>query len=172
LRILVGRKIHEGHLLNDPQTPPRTLARGEGGNMRQPRLLATAIVLAAALTACGGSSDSTYNSGPTTNPGTTNPGGSTGASNSVVISDQAFNPGTVNVSVGTAVTWQWKDCPSDGYGGYATCVAHNITFDDGSNIASATQSSGTFSRTFNTAGTYMYHCAIHGSAMSGQVTVK
>ena len=141
--------------------------------MLQPRLLATAIVLVAALTACGGSSDTTYNSGPTTNPGTTNPGGSTGTStNSVVISDQTYNPGTVNVSVGTAVTWQWKDCPSDGYGGYATCVSHNITFDDGSNIASATQSSGTFSRTFNTAGTYMYHCAIHGSAMSGQVTVK
>ena len=125
--------------------------------MRHRRLLATAIVLAAALTACGGSADSTYGSGPTTNPGTTNPGGSTGSStNNVVIADQAFNPGTVNVSVGTAVTWQWKDCPSDG----------------GSNIASATQSSGTFSRTFTTAGTYKYHCVIHGSAMSGQVTVK
>jgi len=140
--------------------------------MRHRRLLATATALAAALTACGGSSDNTYGSGPTTNPGTPNPGTPGVSTNSVVIADQAFNPGTVNVSVGTTVTWEWKDCPGDGYGGYATCVAHNITFDDGSNIASATQSSGTFSRAFNTAGTYKYHCTIHGSAMSGQVAVK
>ena len=45
-------------------------------------------------------------------------------------------------------------------------------FDDGSNISSGSQSSGTFSRTFTAAGTYKYHCTIHGSAMSGQVVVQ
>ena len=141
--------------------------------MRHRTLLATAAVLAAAVTACGGSSDSPYSTGPSTSPGATNPGGSTGVNtNTVLIADQAFNPGTVNVPVGTTVTWQWQACSDDGYGGYSTCVSHNVTFDDGSNIASSTQSAGTFSRTFNTAGTYKYHCTIHGAAMSAQINVK
>ena len=135
------------------------------------RLLVAAILATAALSACGGGSDSTYNNGPTT-PGTTNPGGTPVTTNNVVIADQSFNPGIVSVPPGTTVTWEWKACSDDGYGGYAGCVSHNVTFDDGSNIASSTQSTGTFSRTFNTAGTYKYHCTIHGSAMSGQVTVK
>ena len=138
------------------------------------RLLVAALAAAAALSACGGGSDSTYGNGPTTNPGTTNPGGTTGgvSTNTVVIADQTFNPGVVSVPVGTTVTWEWKACSDDGYGGYSTCVSHNVTFDDGSSIASSTQSTGTFSRTFNAAGTFKYHCTIHGTAMSGQVTVK
>lgn len=143
--------------------------------MHYRRLLLAATV--AALSACGGGSDSTYGNGPTNsgnnNPGTTNPGGTTGANtNNVLIADQSFNPGVVSVPVGTTVTWEWKACTDDGYGGYAGCAAHNVTFDDGSNIASSTQTTGTFTRTFNTAGTYKYHCSIHGAGMSGQVTVK
>jgi plastocyanin len=141
-------------------------------HMHHRRLLAAAILAAAALSACGGGSDS-YGNGPTNPGGTTNPGGSTGvATNTVVIAEQAFNPGVVNVTPGTTVTWEWKACTDDGYGGYGGCVSHNVTFDDGSNIASSTQSTGTFSRTFNTAGTYKYHCVVHGAGMSGQVTVK
>jgi plastocyanin len=136
------------------------------------RRLLTTTVIAALLAGCGGASDSTYNSGPTTQPGG-NSGGTGVNTNTVVIADQSFNPGSINVPVGTTVTWQWKSCVDDGYGGYATCVSHNVTFDDGSNIASSTQNTGTFSRTFNAAGTYKYHCTIHGAAvMSGQVTVK
>lgn len=136
------------------------------------RRLLTATVTAAVLAGCGGASDSSYNSGPTTQPGG-NPGGTGVSTNTVVIADQSFSPGAINVPVGTTVSWQWKSCVDDGYGGYASCVSHNVTFDDGSNVASSTQNTGTFSRTFNTAGTYKYHCTIHGAAaMSGQVTVK
>jgi plastocyanin len=139
--------------------------------MHHRRLLAAAILAAAALSACGGGSDS-YGNGPT-NPGTTNPGGSAGVNaNTVVIAEQSFNPGVVSVPAGTTVTWEWKACTDDGYGGYGGCVSHNVTFDDGSSIASSTQSTGTFTRTFNTAGTFKYHCTIHGAGMSGQVTVK
>ena len=139
--------------------------------MHHRRLLDAAILAVAALSACGGSSDS-YGNGPT-NPGTTNPGGTTAVNtNTVVIAEQSFNPGVVSVPAGTTVTWEWKACTDDGYGGYGGCVSHNVTFDDGSSIASSTQSTGTFSRTFNTVGTYKYHCAIHGAGMSGQVTVK
>jgi plastocyanin len=139
--------------------------------MRHWRLF-TSTVFAVALIGCGGGADSTYGNGPSTTP-TTNPAGSPGVnSNTVVIAEQTFTPGAVNVTAGTTVTWQWKSCSDDGYGGYATCVSHNVTFDDGSGIASSTQSTGTFSRTFNNAGTYKYHCSIHGTAMTGQVTVK
>jgi plastocyanin len=153
--------------------PRRYASRREGGSMQHWRLL-TSTVIASLLVGCGGGGDGSYNAGPSTGP-TTNPGGPTGVStNNVVIADQAFNPGAVNVPVGTTVTWEWKSCVDDPYGtGYGGCVSHNVTFDDGSSIASSTQSTGTFSRTFNAAGTYKYHCTVHGaSAMSGQVTVK
>lgn len=137
----------------------------------------TAITtLAVALAACGGSADSSsYTSGPTTQtppttPGNTNPGSV--ATNSVTVSPSSFDPANISIPVGTTVTWEWNSCSGDGYGGYSTCVSHAIVFDDGSGIASATQSTGTFSRTFQTAGTYKYHCAIHGVSMSGQITVK
>src|SRR4029078_8474289 len=132
--------------------------------------------IAVALTACGGSSDSTSPSGtnttPTqpTTPGNPSPGGV--ATNSVTLTESALNPSNININGGTAVTWEWNSCTGDGYGGYSPCVSHSIVFDDGSGIASATQSTGTFSRGFNTAGTFKYHCAIHGQSMSGQVVVK
>jgi plastocyanin len=130
-----------------------------------------------ALTACGGSTDSTYNNGPSTpptqqptNPGNQPPGGV--ATNSVMLSESSFNPSNISIAAGTTVTWEWNSCTGDGYGGYSTCVSHSIAFDDGSGITSATQSSGTFTRTFSTKGTFKYHCAIHGQSMSGQVVVQ
>ncbi len=80
-----------------------------------------------------------------------------------------FTPGTKTVAVGTAVKWAWNSCSGDSYNGQ-TCVSHSVTFDDG--IASATQDQGTYTRTFDVAGTYNYHCSIHGTAMSGTITVQ
>ena len=132
---------------------------------------------AVALAACGGSADSGgYTSGPSTTPttpttpGNTNPGSV--QTNSVTVSPSSFDPANISITVGTTVTWEWNSCSGDGYGGYSSCVSHAIVFDDGSGIASTTQSTGTFSRTFQTAGTFKYHCAIHGQSMSGQITVK
>jgi plastocyanin len=140
---------------------------------------AALTTLAVALAACGGSADSGgYTSGPSTQPttpttpttpGTTNPGSV--ATNAVTVSSATFDPANISIAVGTTVNWEWNSC-ADGYGGYSTCVSHSIVFDDGSGIASATQSSGTFSRTFSVAGTYKYHCAIHGQSMSGTIVVK
>lgn len=128
------------------------------------------------LAACGGAGGAdTLGTGPGTsnNPPVT-PTGPLGT-NSVTIADNAFNPAAVSISPGTAVIWKWAACTPDtgSYGGYSsTCPTHNVTFDDGSNIASQTQDSGDFTRTFATAGTYKYHCTIHGAAMSGQIVVK
>ena len=65
--------------------------------------------------------------------------------------------------------WAWNSCTGDAYSGQ-TCVSHSVTFDDG--VTSPTQDQGTFSRIFNAAGTYNYHCSIHGAAMSGTITVQ
>ena len=67
---------------------------------------------------------------------------------------------TRTVAVGTTVKWTWAN----------GAVNHNVTFDDGTK--SATQNTGTYSRQFNTAGTYNYPCTIHGPSMSGTITVQ
>jgi plastocyanin len=132
-------------------------------------------ILLAAIAGCGGASGgSDYT--PTT-PQTPTPTGSNPpvTTSTVTIADLTFSPATVSVPVGATVTWNWacSDGGSDGYGGYATCASHNVTFDDGSGVASSTQSSGSFSRTFAAAGTFKYHCSIHGAGiMSGSVVVQ
>ena len=92
---------------------------------------------------------------------TTAPGGGPppGSSSNVTVGNNFFQPSAITVAPGTTVKWTWA-------GG----VSHDVTFDDGTK--SATQSSGTYSRTFSTAGVYHYHCTIHGTMMSGTVTVE
>lgn len=117
------------------------------------RSLCTAIGTICLLVAanCGG--ESSGNSGPV-DPGT----GGSGANNNVSVGDNFFSPSAATVAVG-AVTWTWSGTSS-----------HNVTFDDGN--SSPTQATGTYTRRFSVAGTYSYHCTIHGAAMSGTVTVK
>jgi plastocyanin len=107
------------------------------------------------LAACGGSDG--YGDGPTGSSGNPSGGGST--SSSIAVADNSFTPSATTVARGTTVTWTW--------GGR---VQHNVTFDDGP--ASATQTAGTYTRTFAAAGTFPYHCTIHGTAMAGTVTVQ
>ena len=72
-----------------------------------------------------------------------------------------FQPSSVTITAGGTVTWN--------IGG----TAHNVTFDNaaptGGDIATA--ANATVSRTFPTAGSYPYHCTIHGG-MNGTVTVQ
>jgi plastocyanin len=125
----------------------------------------TILVLAAAA-GCGGSSTAPSGGGNNNNG---NPPPPPPPNNSVTVSNNYFSPATTTVPVGTTVTWTWDSCSGDGYGGQ-TCVAHTILFDDGP--TSGSQSSGTWARTFTTAGTYSYHCSIHGTAMSGTIKVQ
>jgi plastocyanin len=132
------------------------------------RLTHITVVLLLAAAGCGGSSTAPGNNNST---GGNNPPPQTTPSttNAITIGNNWFDPSSTTVPVGTKVTWTWNSCGSDGYGGQ-TCVAHTVAFDDGS--ASPSQSDGTWSRTFTTAGTYKYHCAIHGAAMAGTITVQ
>ena len=131
--------------------------------MRRLQHIVPALAL---LAACGGGSDgpeppsaptgSTGN--PTGNPtGTPAGGGST--SSSIAVGDNSFTPSATTVARGTTVTWSWTGRNP-----------HDVTFDDGAK--SATQAAGTFTRTFGAAGSFPYHCSVHGASMSGTITVQ
>ena len=76
----------------------------------------------------------------------------------ISVTNNMFSPGTKTVAVGASVQWAWNTCTGDAYNGQ-TCVQHSVTFDDGS-ASSALQDQGTFNKTFNTAGTFTYHCSV------------
>jgi len=77
----------------------------------------------------------------------------------VAVEDNRFTPQQLPIAPGSTVTWQWRGAS-----------LHNVTFDDGP--TSTTQEDGQFQRQFSAAGTYPYHCTIHGLAMSGSVVVQ
>lgn len=84
------------------------------------------------------------------------------ATNAVTLNSFAFNPGTITVKVGSTVTWTNADD-----------VGHTVTADTASADAPNSKTiakGGTYSFTFNKAGTYAYHCTIH-SGMQGTVIV-
>jgi plastocyanin len=69
---------------------------------------------------------------------------------SVSIHDFSFDPGTITIAAGTTVTWTNNDT-----------ATHTVTADDGSFDSGNIATGQTFSMTFNTPGTFTYHCAIH-----------
>lgn len=73
----------------------------------------------------------------------------------------SFSPATKTVAKGTVVKWT----NSDSY-------AHTVTSDDGTTFDSDNIGGGsTYSYTANTAGTFHYHCKIHGVTMAGTLIV-
>ena len=80
---------------------------------------------------------------------------------SIDISNFAFNPASLSLKVGDSVTWTNKDSAS-----------HTVTSDSGSELGSNALSNGqSYSHTFNTPGTYSYHCTIH-PMMTGTISVS
>ena len=71
----------------------------------------------------------------------------------------AFQPKTLEVPVGTTVTWTNQDA-----------IQHSVTATDGSFDSGLFTQGGTFAQTFEQPGTYAYFCARHGS-MQGEVKV-
>ena len=74
----------------------------------------------------------------------------------------SFQPTTLTVAKGTAVSFQ-----------NSSGVDHNVVFDNAASGAAdiGLISSGTAVRTFNTAGTFAFHCTIH-AGMIGSITVQ
>ena len=126
------------------------------------------LLAVTSLVGCGGGGgSSTTSPNPNPNPNTAPPVGG------ISVNNDTFSPAAKTVAVGTSVQWAWNSCTGgDPYGGGETCVSHSVTFDDGS-ASSALQGQGTFTKTFNTAGTYTYHCQTHGTmGMTGTITVQ
>lgn len=78
----------------------------------------------------------------------------------VEIGDSSFKPETITIKKGTTVRWTQKDS-----------AKHTVTSDDLSFSSELLSKSETWSYTFNEAGTFNYHCAIHPS-MKGTVIVE
>jgi plastocyanin len=90
---------------------------------------------------------------------TTGDGGSAGAGG-VTIVEYAFDPTPVTVAVGETVTWTNDDD-----------FAHTSTSDDDVWDSDEIDNGASFEFTFEEAGTYAYHCAIH-NFMEGEVVVE
>jgi glucose/arabinose dehydrogenase len=76
----------------------------------------------------------------------------------------SFSPDPVSINVGDTVQWVWASSPHSATSGTA---AHPTTdFDSGIHNAPFN-----FSHTFNTAGSFPYHCTYHGAPMSSSVEV-
>ncbi len=125
-----------------------------------------ALVLA---TACGGSYSSSTPASPTPTPTPTpSPAPAPGGTSSSVaipvgaasLGTAAFMPDQLNVAVGETVTWTNTDA-----------VAHTSTSDAAGWDSGIVAPGGHFSSTFQTAGTFSYHCAIH-PGMVGTVVVR
>ncbi len=79
----------------------------------------------------------------------------------MAVQDNRFAPSSLTIPQDSTITWTW--------GG---SNPHNVTFNDGSAISN-TQSTGTFSWTFDQTGIFAYFCSVHGAAvMSGTITVE
>lgn len=103
-----------------------------------------AVTLAGTAAACF--SQRTGVTGP---PGSQYCGGSPPA-NVVVIRDFSFTPGSIRVGVGATVIW--ANCGDE---------AHTSTSDGGAWSSQLISSGFTYSRTFDQAGSFAYHCEPH-----------
>ena len=73
----------------------------------------------------------------------------------------AFSPKELTIQVGDTITWTNLDSSS-----------HTITSDSGTELSSPNFGrNGVYSHTFNTVGTFAYHCALHPN-MKGTITVE
>ena len=118
------------------------------------RMHLLALAALSIIAGCGGDSTSPSSTNNNNNNQTGTP------TADVTVYNNYYSPASLTISKGTVVTWTWA---SQG-------VDHTVTFDDGP--TSDQIATGTYSRTFTAAGTYAYHCVIHGTAMSGTVTVQ
>ena len=134
------------------------------------RLTAATILVTAGLLLAGCGGGGGGGNGYTTSPSGNGNNQTPTPTTSVTVKNNVFTPQDISVTGGATVTWTWDSCSPDPYGGTQTCVDHSVLFDDGT--TSPTKSSGTYARVFSAPGTYAYHCAVHGSAMSGKVVVQ
>ena len=109
------------------------------------KLAALLLLGAVSLAACGGDGDEVPRDR-----------GSAAAA-TIDLGPTTFEPAEASVSVGDTVVWKWA-------GG----VQHDV---EGEGFKSEIQKEGSFSHTFEEAGTFEYHCNVHPTTMKGTITV-
>ena len=117
-----------------------------------------AVASALVVISCGSSGATDPGGGGDNNPPSCVPGSGTVC----VVSGNQFSPGQITVAPGSSVNFT-----------NVSGTTHNVTFTTAgapSNVPDF--SSGTKTVAFPTAGSYAYHCTIHGLSMSGVVQVQ
>ena len=107
--------------------------------------------------ACSKSSNTTNTSQNNQKTATINSAAVT--TSAVSIQNMSFSPTEITIAKGTTVTWTNNDS-----------VAHTVTGNATGPASSTIQPGGTYQFTFDSAGTFPYHCSIHPS-MTGTVQV-
>jgi plastocyanin len=79
----------------------------------------------------------------------------------IVMLNTVFSPAEKTITKGTTVRWKNEDP-----------YAHTVTSDDNIFNSGNLNQGQMFEYTFNTAGTYHYHCIYHAPAMKGTITVN
>ena len=98
---------------------------------------------------------------PTVPPAAVEPPASVVQAHNVEIKNFAFSPTVLTIKKGDSVAWINSDS-----------APHTVTSDSGNEIGSGTlPTGGTYSHTFNAAGTFEYHCSIHTS-MKAKIIVQ
>lgn len=121
------------------------------------RLLAIAVI--AVVAACGNSTG--YGSSPPPPPPPPPPPG--GHSTTITVSNNKYTPTPDSVAAGT-VTFQWA----------ADAVTHTVNWDTGPGTLPPNSGNLGASQSYQATlqvGTYTFHCAIHGTIMSGTIVV-
>ncbi|HEX8861425.1 MAG TPA: cupredoxin family copper-binding protein [Actinomycetes bacterium] len=140
--------------------------RLEGLPVRRGLTVLVLLVSGALIAAgCGGGSNDSGGGGsaspattavpsPTTAAPDDNGGGAADAAQAK-IENFAFAPKRITAKIGETVSWKNDDG-----------ATHTVTADDGSFDSGSLASDKTFSQTFDEAGTFKYHCAIHSSMIA------
>jgi plastocyanin len=118
-----------------------------------PGILLCIAVIGLAIGCSKSSSDNGYGNTPPPPPG--------GSGNTISINGMSYSPASKTVTKGTVVKWTNNDAS-----------AHTVTSDDGQTFDSGNMAAASnYSYTADSAGTFKYHCTIHGTAMSGTLVV-
>lgn len=135
--------------------------------------------LLAFLVACGSGSPSSSGGNPPPPPP---PVVNVSMSDNGGLPPFAFSPAPVEIKVGTTVKWtntgkashtSTSDAPQPVWNSGTVAPAGSGTCDPSDPYCTpGTSPAGTYQRTFNTAGTFSYHCQLHGAqGMTGTITV-
>ena len=127
------------------------------------RLLGAATVAILVLGACGGGgAPAAATAAPTAAAASAAPA----AGSDVTVQGFKFAPQSLEVKVGTKVTWTDKDTTLH------TVTSGTPSAKDGKFDGELQPSGGTFTFTFATAGTFAYFCQRHPTSMTGTIVVK